>query len=664
MKTVIRNLLSTAISELGVNDFEPQVDISSHGSFGEYTTNAAMQLLKNKGFRSQNPDLKSPYLVALQVVKSLNAAIKSAKAKDSHHNTHKIDQIVLRESSGKDELQDIDHVEVVKPGFINFFLTEAKLSRLMMEVLKTKQLFGTSQNKSGKKYMVEFAHPNTHKAFHIGHLRNITTGECIVRLLQSQNHQIIRSNYQGDVGLHIAKCMYALLEVPEYSSRLDEVRSAGIREKVDFLGKVYAAGSQAYENNPEAKDSIHDYNYLIYAAAARFARERGLPEISTDYISFVVKKRDQLSQVYGLWKETRQWSLDYYDGIYKRVNSHFDRLYFESECLGGVDIARTAVKKGVLEESEGAIIFNGQPYGLDTRVFVNRLGLPTYEGKELALSQQEFSEFGRIDKAIHVVGPEQASFFQVTFKVEELLNPEMKGKQYHLIYGWVRLKHGKMSSRLGNVLTGEWLIDEVKNEISTHLHSNSSKGDVIDQNTSSDQAEKSDSELAEISEKTAIAAIKYAFLKVGTNSDIAFDIKESINVNGDSGVYLLYTYARCQSVLRKAKDNGIDKYENSSDDPNITHGSDGLNPEERAISRLLIFFPEIVAEASVRFAPNLICTYLFNLAQVFNQFYQKNQIIQPEQPTTSRKRLQLTAAVSQIMSNGLYLLGIETLEKI
>jgi arginyl-tRNA synthetase len=495
--------------------------------------------------------------------------------------------------------------------------------------------------------MVEFAHPNTHKAFHIGHLRNISTGESIVRLLESQGHKVIRANYQGDVGMHIAKALYALINLSPFKDEVTKVK--GIKNRVEFLGKAYAAGSKAFEDDKIAQENIKDFNYFVYAAAERFAEERGLPKASTDYLAFIEGDKSILPKVFDLWKETRQWSLDYFDLMYKRVYSHFDRFYFESQCLAGVDKANDAVKHGVLAESDGAIIFNGKPYGLDTRVFVNSLGLPTYEGKELALAGMENTEFGQLDKLIHCVGPEQSSFFKVTFKAEELLGFVKPGVQYHLAYGWVKLKHGKMSSRLGNVVLGEWLIDEVKKAINT----------ILDQSISKDKEVDHDS----ISETIAIGAIKYSFLKVSTPSEIAFDLEESINTNGDSGPYLQYAYARCKSVLRKAQNAGV----NASADQRVNEANNdaltqrcfdaSLNPEERAIARLIMQFPDVVTDAATRFAPNVICTYLFQLAQAFNLFYAKHEIL------GNQFRLQLTEATAQVLKNGLYLLGINVLER-
>jgi len=493
-----------------------------------------------------------------------------------------------------------------------------------------------ARNDNAKKtILVEFAHPNTHKAFHIGHLRNITTGEAMVRLLESQGNHVVRVNYQGDVGMHIAKALYALLEVAPFKD--DVLTVTGVKPRVEFLGKAYAAGSKAFEEDEKAQATIKDLNALIYASAQKYAREVGRNPGTTDYLALVKNHVHPLERVYELWKETRQWSLDYFDTIYARVDTHFDRFYFESECLSGIDLAKDAVKQGVLKESEGALIFDGKAHGIDTRVFANSLGLPTYEGKELALSRMETTEFGTPDQIIHVVGPEQASFFTVTFKAEELLGFVKPGVQYHLIYGWVKLKHGKMSSRTGNVVLGEWLLEEAEKEIHTILNNNKS-------NYTNEEKEI-------IAKACAVAAVKYAFLKVGTKQEIAFDLAESVSFEGDSGPYLQYAYARCMSVVRKAP-------QSPAEIQSLALNS-VLNAQERVIARRIAQFSLVVSESANRFAPNTLCTYLFQLAGEFNAFYAKHPILEKG----NEHRVALTAATAQVLKNGLTLLGIPVIER-
>ena len=484
------------------------------------------------------------------------------------------------------------------PGFINFWLDEEYLKSIMLQYAQKKFNYPKLHLGNEKQIIVEFAHPNTHKPFHIGHLRNIILGESISRLLGALDNKIIRANYQGDVGLHIAKCLYG---IRQSKANLKNLKS--LDEKTEFLGKMYINGNTAYENDKNAKKKILDINHKIYA-------------------------KDQ--EIMQLWRKTRQWSLDYFDKIYSRIYTKFDRLYFESEVSKqGLKIAQKSLNDEILHVSEGAVVFKGDKYGLDTRVFITQEGNPTYEAKELGLAELEFSEFGNIDKVLHVVAPEQISFFEVTFKVEELIDPKLyKDKQYHLVYGYVNLKEGKMSSRKGTIIKGNWLLDEVKNKILDKFDIDDSAAEII-----------------------TIGAVKYSMLKVDPKSDMTFSINESISLEGNSGPYLQYTYARCNSVLEKAGKNNLTMQQ---------FNNETIKSEELSILRTLYKFPEVVLEAGKTYSPNIICNYLFNLAQRYNTFYNKHKIIKSKD---EKFRLILTSATAQVLKNGLNLLGIKTLEK-
>lgn len=605
MKQQIVELLTEVLASLGYDGVTLEVSRPENVDHGEYATNVAMALAHQKQIR--------PIDIAKKIQVTIEAVVALVQQGVGGLTTYQTGQTVPGfhiKPEWKNVLQAIEKVEIAGPGFINIHFSEAKLSTLAVELpisedsatIRQKSITG----KNRKTIMVEFAHPNTHKAFHIGHLRNITTGECIVRLLEATGNKVVRANYQGDVGMHIAKCLYGMQN--GLSGQPIPKETAPIQEKVAYLGASYAAGSKAYDADTGAKDEIERINKKMYA-------------------------KD--TTVYPLYEQTRAWSLQYFDHIYERVGSTFDRLYFESEVYAsGKKLVEDGVKKGIFVKDQGAIIFPGEKFKLHNRVFITGDGNPTYEAKDMGLGKLQFSEY-HPDLVIHCVGSEQTGYFQVIIEALAQLVPVTKGKEYHLVYGWVNLKEGKMSSRTGQVVLGEWLIDTVKEEISKKVVDNVSKykdSDITDVNG--------------ISETLAIAAVKYSFLKVGTTQQIAFDINESINLHGDSGPYLLYTYARCQSVLRKA---GKPTKEIPKEVP--------LAAEEVALARLLLYFPEIVVEAADLYAPNILCTYLFMLAQAFNLFYQKCPIL--EHPY----RLKLTETTAEVLKKGLYLLGIQTVER-
>ncbi len=563
MELKIKELVTKAILKNQI-DFSGEVPISiPQLQFGDFSTNIALILAKQL---KKNP---------LELAEKIKSQIKPNEY--------------------------IESIQVLKPGFINIWLSKKELITPLEKAVNNIFAIQTFYYGSEKKAMVEFAHPNTHKLFHIGHLRNISTGESVVRMLSAVGNTVVRTNYQGDVGLHIAKCLWGIKKMIEKDGK-SLFEALSLQEKIKLLGRGYSEGQTAYESDEASKAEIIVINKHIY--------EKDSPEITE------------------LWTTTRAWSLQYYEEIYKRVYSHFDRCYFESEVHEqGLKTSKKLLEKGILEKSEGAVVFKGEQYGLDTRVFINSLGYPTYEGKELGLAAKEFSDFGKLDKCIHVVTPEQTSFFKITFKVEELLDKEKFGnKQFHLAYEWVKLKEGKMSSRTGNVIEASWLLDEIKKKI---LEKFENANDIV--------------------ETLAVAAVKYSFLKNSTNTQIAFDIDESISLEGNSAPYILYTYVRTQSILAK-------ETENSGQYPK------DISPDEKLMLRLIYQYTDKVYKAASTLSPNIIASYLYELSKEYNLFYQKNPILKAE-PNQKYIRLTITKAVASIVKHGLNLLGIQTVQK-
>lgn len=600
----IKHALKQALVNLEVN-FQGEIQLThpTQKDFGDYSTNLAMIAYKKI---NQQAQWQSPRDFAQAIV----------------------DQLKLADSTF------IKNVEIAGPGFINFYFKIEAFVQVLDKIIIQQQNFAKLDLGAGKTIAVEFAHPNTHKVFHIGHLRNITIGESLVRILENAGFKVERFNYQGDVGLHIAKCLYGIMNTDNYQQILDKMES--LQDRIKFIGENYVKGSTAYKNDKQTQEEIHQINYLIYAAAEKYYQQtHNESPGSTTYLNFVVDKQDEMKAIFDLWLKTRQWSLDFFKSIYQRVYTHFDRLFFESECLAGVDIAKKALKKDILQKSNGAVIFDGSKHGLDTRVFINSLGLPTYEGKELKLAFTQFSEYPNLEKIIHVVAPEQTSFFAVTFKVEELLDSKFVDKQYHKKYAFVNLKSGKMSSRTGQIVTGEWLLDEAKQQI-LNLYPNL------------------DNQLAET---IGVAAVKYSFLKVSTTQEIAFDFKESISFEGNSGPYLQYAYARIQSLIKKANKAGIIIGQEFIDQKLV------LDPQEEALLKFLYQFEEIVTQSAIELEPHHISTYLFSLAQTFSAFYNKCPIITLEDKLKASFRLSLSYAVALILAKGLDLLGIRVVEK-
>jgi len=500
---------------------------------------------------------------------STNAGIKYGCAGDL------LQYIVANQPEG------IERVEI-KNGFINFFLSKNFFKQSIEEIIKKGNEFGKNENLKDQKIIIEHTQPNPFKEFHIGHLMNNAIGESIARIMKASGAEVKTATYHGDVGLHIAKAIWGMLK----------------KEK-----NPYSAGVKAYEEDEEAKAEIIEINQKIY------------------------DKSDK--QINDLYEAGRQKSLEHFESLYKKLNSHFDYHFYESDAGKiGKEIVLNNLEK-VFEKGEGgAVIFRGEKFGLHTRVFLNSEGIPTYEAKEVGLAEIKKGIFS-YDKSITITGNEQDAFFDVVEVATGEVFPELKAKLEHLSHGQLRLPTGKMSSRTGDVITAEALINEVKEK---------TKGD----------------------EAVAIGAIKYMILRQSIGNDIIFDIDKSVSTEGDSGVYLQYAYARTTSLLEKAKIQGV-----SLKSPK----GDTFGRETHEIEKLLYRFPEIVEYAGEKYAPNYITTYLTELAGAFNNFYAHEQVIPPSDRRAGSDdseyayRLAIVEAFRIVMKNGLDILGIPAPER-
>jgi arginyl-tRNA synthetase len=525
----------------------------------------------------------------------------------------------LKVQSAKSKV--INKVEVAKPGFINFWLSEHYLLDQIKQVLDLGDECGKSEVRNGEKVMVEFTDPNPFKEFHIGHLYSNIVGESLARLFEANGAGVRRANYQGDVGLHVAKALWGLLQIPNLKSQISKQEKKSVVERAGFLGKAYAHGATAYEEDENAKGKIERLNQQIY---------------------------DKDPEIMGLYKKGRQWSLDYFETIYERLGTKFDFYYFEREAGEiGIRVVNKNLKKGVFEESEGAIIFPGEKYGLHTRVFVNSQGLPTYEAKDLGLAETKYKDFS-YDQSVIVTGNEVDEYFRVVLKALGLINPKLGERTRHISHGMVKLPTGKMSSRTGEIITGEWLLDEAKRRVLKIIKEIGSLEDRLHD---------------EVAEMVGIGAVKYALLKSHIGRDVVFDFEESVSFEGDSGPYLQYTYARAQSVLAKSEL----KMKNLKLKFKI-HNYE-FNNEEIRVLRWMYRFPEVVEQAGKEYAPSVACCFLYELAQRFNAFYNKHRILNKsnEKEVMSNEqsmfRLAMTAAVAQVIKNGLSILGIKAPRK-
>lgn len=498
---------------------------------------------------------------------------------------------------GARKMKEIEKVEVAGAGFINFFLSKEFFVEKVGEAIEKGDEFGANQSLKGQKIMIEYTDPNPFKEFHIGHLMSNTIGESISRIIEFHGAEVKRACYQGDVGLHVAKAIYGAMK-------------NGKPKNAEEWGRAYTKGSATYEDDAEAKKEIDELNKKIY--------ERSDEEIN------------------ALYDSGRKISLDKFEEIYKRLGTHFDYYFFESEMAkSGLDTVGRFLEKGVFEKSDGAVVFKGEKYNpsLHTRVYITSQGLPTYEAKELGLHMTKAYTYPA-DTSVVVTANEQDGVFAVGLEAFRQIDPKLAEKIKHISHGLLKLPSGKMSSRKGNVLTAEELIADVEKlveeKIKDRNYDKMLKKEIID--------------------KVSISAIKYSILKQAVGGDIIYDFEKSISFEGDSGPYIQYSYARAKSVLKKAEEEGIKLSVKK------------ITDETLELEKILYRFPEIIERAGKEYSPHYIASYLTELAGSFNGFYAKRKIVDKEDETSPYK-IALTRAFAVTIKNGLYLLGAEVAER-
>lgn len=488
-----------------------------------------------------------------------------------------------------------------KNGFINFYLSHEFFTESIEEILKKGEDWGKNEILSDKKVMVEYTQPNPFKPFHIGHLMSNAIGESISRIVEFSGAKTIRANYQGDVGPHIAKAIYGLLKF----GLPDESESTSLKAR--YIGECYSKGSNLYDENEEIKKEIDEINKKVYD-----------------------KSDEKINEIYQWGREI---TLEAFEEIYDLLGTKFDYYFFESEMAKiGESVVRENVGK-IFDKSEesDAIVFHGENYDpkLHTRVFINSQGLPTYETKEIGLTLTKFEKEKDLDISIVTTAIEQAEYMKVVSKAISIMHPLLEKKMKHIAHGMMRFADGKMSSRKGNVITGESLLNDSMNFVLEKMK----------------EREMSEDERKDVSEKVGVAALKYSILKSSLGSDIIYDFEKSISFEGDSGPYLQYTAVRANAILEKSK--------------NFDLGGREETPEDiTGLEKLLYQFPEIVEYSYKEFASHHIAVYLTKLASEFNTFYGNTQILVEENKYMSY-HLNLVKSFYQTMENGLWLLGIE-----
>ncbi len=577
------------------------IDRPAEAARGDYTTSVALAGAKIVG--------TSPVEFAIAVISKLNdRMIEGAPEYDS-----------LFAAS-------VDKIEVAGPGFINFYLKHEAIAAEVSDAALEPAPFsyGRIDINAGKKIAYEYTDPNPFKVFHIGHLMANAIGESLSRIGEFSGAEIRRFCYQGDLGRHVALFVYGLRLMDGPFPTAEEGEKMTLVDRMYYMGTSYAKGATYFKGHPEIEPEIQAINKKLYE-----------------------RSDDEVNAIYDLGLE---WSLEYFETLYDLLGTKFDQYFFESKCVEpGRALIAEGQAKGVFVESEGAIVFEGEKFAgesekaghLHTRVFITKFGLPTYDAKELGLAKLKYDAF-RYDKGIVVTANEQDQYFKVNLKVQSLMIPELTGKNTHISHGMMTLPTGKMSSRTGDVVSAEEMIESARSYVLELMK----------------DREMPEEEKRKTASQVAIAGIKYLILRQSSGKNVVYDPQKALAFDGDSGPYLQYACVRARSVVSKAAAEGIL--------PAALPASAISDDSASALARKIFIFPEIIERAHGENSPHFIATYLIELAAMFNAFYAQNKIIDASDDASkkaSAERVALTRAVANVLANGLYALGIEVPEK-
>lgn len=509
----------------------------------------------------------------------------------------------------KDYLSNLNlsfsHIEAIN-GYLNLYFSTGDYARQVVDaVLSEGASFGQNQ-KRDQLVMVEYSQPNTHKAFHVGHLRNVILGGSVCRILEFAGYEVIRANYLGDIGLHVVKWMWNYLK-----NHSGETPS---ENKTHWMNDLYAEADRLFQdqqNEAEVRELYARWN----------AKEPELVE---------------------LWKKTRQWSLEGFEQIYAQLDEKFDRIYFESEVEEpGVVLIEQLIEQGIAQDErpEGPVIIDldaiiGTEDEYRVLVVLRSDGSSLYATKDLPLAIKKFTEYN-LDRSIYVIDARQSLYLKQVFKTLEIMGYAWADKLYHLAYDLVNLPGNvTMSSREGTVVLFDDLIAEATQRART----------IVEQKN----PELSEAAKDEIAEAVALGALKYTMLSRDNTKVVTFDWDAALDFNGQAAPYIQYAHVRAESILRKA----------GQDIPSTTPFPNDLDKTEVDLIELITRVPGEINRAADEYRPLILANLAFDLAKAFNDFYNTCHVLNAESSVRAY-RLRLVAAAEQVMAICLNLLGIK-----
>ncbi len=520
----------------------------------------------------------------------------------------------------KEDGKLVQDFQVVK-GFLNLTLKSSIWVAFFTDILGQTN-YGLKEN-SGKTVILEYSSPNTNKPLHLGHIRNNVLGYSVAKILEANGHQVIKTQIINDRGIHICKSMIAWLrfgdgETPE---------SAGIKGD-HLVGKYYVRFDQ------ELKKEVAD---LVEGGMAEEEAAKQAP-IQLEAQDMLRKWEAEDEEVRALWARMNGWVYEGFDATYDALGVSFDKLYYESDTwILGKDFVSSSIGEVFEQREDGSVWCDLEPDGLDKKLVLRSDGTAVYMTQDIGTAVQRYRDFPETAQMIYTVGNEQEYHFKVLFKILGKLGYEWAEACYHLSYGMVELPEGKMKSREGTVVDADDLIAEMTSGAEEKTRELGKLDGFTDEQKSV------------LFRQIGLAALKYFILKVDPRKGMMFDPQESIDLNGNTGPFIQYTYARIQSLLGKA---AVEL------DQSVTY-KDELLEGERELLTQLQFFPEVVSEAGDQYSPALIANYTYELVKTFNRFYQSAPPILKSENDVQWFRLQLSRKTGMVIRDAMALLGIE-----
>lgn len=514
---------------------------------------------------------------------------------------------------------------VVK-GFLNLVVGEAQWTALF-ETISTAPEWGyTAVDENAPAAMVEYSSPNTNKPLHLGHIRNNLLGASVSQIIKASGKKVTKVQIINDRGIHICKSMLAWKKFGE-----GETPESGRLKGDKLVGKYYVEFDKRYRAEVAG---------LADSGMDKKEAEAKAP-LMLEAQEMLRKWEAEDEEVVSLWKTMNEWVYAGFEETYRRLGVDFDKNYYESETyiLGKADVER-GLEKGVFyRRDDGSVWIDLTDEGLDEKLVLRKDGTSVYITQDIGTAIQRFKDFN-IDSLTYVVGNEQDYHFKVLFLILAKLGYEWAENLYHLSYGMVDLPSGKMKSREGTVVDADDLMDEME-ETAEKIAEELGKLDGLEEK-----------ERKDLYRKIGMGALKYYILRVDPKRRMMFNPEESIDFNGNTGPFIQYTYARIQSLKRKAPSL-----------PPVDFAGHELDERERELIKSMGQFPDIISQAAKELSPSVVANYVYELTKQFNGYYQSTSILNADTPDLAAYRLAVADAVGGIIERGLYVLGIDVPER-